>query len=74
MFSEARPGFKFASFEMMHWVHTGQNYHEAGPFLVQCEVQKAVSSFFHCTVGSGNLTNFLPQAVSAHSFKNFKML
>jgi hypothetical protein len=26
------------------------------------------------TVGSGNLTNFLPQAVSAHSFKNFKML
>jgi hypothetical protein len=28
----------------------------------------------HCTVGSGNLTNFLSQAVSAHSFKNFKML
>jgi hypothetical protein len=29
---------------------------------------------FNCTVGSGNLTNFLPQAVSVHSFKNFKLL
>jgi hypothetical protein len=28
----------------------------------------------YCTVGSSNLTNFLPQAVSAHSFRNFQML
>ena len=29
---------------------------------------------YYCTVGSGNLMNFLPQVVSVHSFKNFKML
>jgi hypothetical protein len=29
---------------------------------------------FDCIMGSNNLTNFLPQAVSAHSFRNFKML
>jgi hypothetical protein len=38
------------------------------------ESQTQLIVVLSCTVGSNNLMNFLPQAVSVHSFRNFKML